>query len=214
MGPAGLRRDSAGDRPRLERGTRQGARVGGLDHAPSDDRGTGRGSGRGARRRGAGEHGVAVPSGLRLAQQRVRRCAEVSAPIRAAVPAARARAVRRHVRARHGVADAARDGARRHARPCRRRFPPLRSRRRVAGAPFREDALRPGATRPRLRRGRASLRRPLLSGCGGRDAPLRHAPDDGRRRRLLFGRRRRQRPRARGRAVGPKTEVLLSLDRR
>ena len=194
MGPAGLRRDPAGDRPRLERGAREGHRVRRIDHAPSDERGTDRGGGRGAGRRGAGPHGVAVPSGLRLAQQRVRRRAEVSAPIRAAVPAARARAVGRRVRARHGAADAARDGARRHARPRRRRLSPLFGRRRVAGAAFREDALRPGAARARLCRGRAGVRRSLLSGRGGGHAPVRHAPDDRRRRRLLFGRRRRQRP--------------------
>ena len=58
----------------------------------------------------------------------------------------------------HGVAR--RDGRRRHVRPGRRWLPPLLGRRLLARPPLREDALRPGAARPRLparlARGRAS----------------------------------------------------------
>ena len=46
--------------------------------------------------------------------------------------------------------DARRHGLRRHLRPPRRRLRPLLGRRALAGAPLREDALRPGAAGPRL----------------------------------------------------------------
>ena len=52
-----------------------------------------------------------------------------------------------------------RDGARRHARPRRRRLSPLFGGRRLARAAFREDAVRPGAARARVPRGVAGLRR-------------------------------------------------------
>ena len=57
--------------------------------------------------------------------------------------------------ARHGAAHAAGDGARRHARPPRRRLPSLLGGRRLARAALREDALRPGAARAGLPRGGA-----------------------------------------------------------
>ncbi len=92
---------------------------------------------------------------------RLRRCAEVSASVGAAVSAARARPPlgrrpRRAGAAADGDRDAARDGARRHARSHRRRLSPLLGRRRLARPAFREDALRPGAARrsPTSRRGR------------------------------------------------------------
>ena len=51
---------------------------------------------------------------------------------------------------RRGRGDARRDGLRRHLRPARRRLRPLLGRRRLAGSPLREDALRQRAARPRL----------------------------------------------------------------
>ena len=65
-------------------------------------------------------------------------------------------------RAGHDPSHAARDGARRHARSHRRRLPSLLGRRRLARAAFREDALRPGAARARLRRRGAGVRRSVL----------------------------------------------------
>ncbi len=63
--------------------------------------------------------------------------------------------------------DAARDGARRHARPRRRRLPPLLGRWRLARPALREDAVRPGADRARLPR----------SGAGdGRTRSTRRSP--------------------------------------
>ena len=92
----------------------------------------------------------------------------------------------------------AQDGRGRHVRPGRRRLPPLFHRRRLAGAPLREDALRqrpPGPRLPRrLQRHRQRLLPPHLRG----DPGLRPARDDRRRRRLLLhpGRRLRGRRRA------------------
>ena len=83
------------------------------------------------RRRGRGRHRRArqgrggVLGGLRPPARRLRQRAEVSAPERADVPAARACPDRRGRAARHGAADAAGDGAGRHARPPGRRVPPL-----------------------------------------------------------------------------------------
>ena len=77
------------------------------------------------------------------AQRRLRRRAEVPARVGDRVPAAprRDRDDRPH---------AARDGARRHVRPGRRRLRALLGRRPLAGPPLREDALRQRAARPRL----------------------------------------------------------------
>ena len=52
--------------------------------------------------------------------------------------------------ARHRRRHARRHGRRRDVRPARRRLPPLLGRRPLAGAPFREDALRPGHAGPGL----------------------------------------------------------------
>ena len=67
---------------------------------------------------------------------------------------------RRARRARMVRADPDAHGARRHLRSARRRLPPLLGRRGLAGAPLREDALRPGAARPPLPPGLAGHRRP------------------------------------------------------
>ena len=97
-------------------------------------------------------------SSLRLAARRLRRRAEVPAAdpsCCSCCASTRAPATRA---ARDGRAHAARDGARRHARPRRRRLSPLLGGRRVARAALREDALRPGAARARVSRGRAQAR--------------------------------------------------------
>ena len=75
---------------------------------------------------------------------------------------------------------------------------------RVAGAALRKDALRPGAAgrSPTSRRARRSGER-VLRGGGGRHAGLRRARSARSGRRLLFGRRRRQRASC---AAGPKKE--------
>ena len=90
---------------------------------------------------------------------------------------------------------------RRHARSHRRRLPSLFGGRRVARAAFREDALRPGAARARVPRGRPGVRRSVLRRRRRGHAPVRPAPDDRRGGRLLFRRGRRQ-PAARGRGQG------------
>ena len=90
--------------------------------------------------------------------------------------------------------DAAGDGARRHARPHRRRVPPLLGRRRLARAALREDALRPGAARARVRsRRRRSPAIAFFAEVADDTLRVRPARDDRPGRRLLFGRGCRQR---------------------
>ena len=72
---------------------------------------------------------------------------------RADLSPARTRTDRRLASRHDGARHAARDVDRRHARPHRRRLPSLLGRRPVAGAAFREDAVRPGATRAGVSRG-------------------------------------------------------------
>ena len=79
---------------------------------------------------------------------------------------------RRHLARRHGVG--------RHLRPPRRRLRPLLGRRPLAGAPLREDALRPGAAGPGLPPRLAGHRRGPLPPGARRDVgyvlrDLRHA---------------------------------------
>ena len=97
------------------------------------------------------------------ASRRIRRGAEVPAPRRSSCSCcANTRGGRRRPRrpgaAAHGHRNAARDGARRHARSHRRRVSPLLGRRGMAGAALREDAVRPGAARAGVSRGRAGVR--------------------------------------------------------
>ena len=73
---------------------------------------------------------------------RLRRRPQVPARVRRRLPASAAPAHRRGGCARNGGRHARRDGARRHARPRRRRLPPLLGRCAVARAALREDALR------------------------------------------------------------------------
>ncbi len=93
-------------------------------------------------------------------------------------PGARARVPARARRASDVAGHIARDGERRHPRPDRRRLCALQRRRRLDGAPLREDALRQRAARPRLparlasggasRRSERAIRRPcerLLEVC-------------------------------------------------
>ena len=77
-----------------------------------------------------------------------------------------------------GGADAAVDGARRHARPHRRRLSPLFGGRQLARAALREDALRPGAAGARVSRGRAGQRRSVLRADRRRHAAVRAARHD------------------------------------
>ena len=82
-----------------------------------------------------------------------------------------------------------------HLRPDRRRLPPLRGRRDLAGAALREDALRQRPARPRLPGRLPRLRRRALPPDRDRDARLRRPRDDRPRRRLLLDPGRRQRGR-------------------
>ena len=108
-------------------------------------------------------------------------------------------------RARHGAVHAARDGARRHARPPRRRLPSLLGGRRLARAALREDALRPGAARARLPRGGAGVAAIRSSRSRRGHAAVRAARDDRSGRRLLFRRGRRQRSARAGRRPDTRT---------
>ena len=72
-----------------------------------------------------------------------------------------------------GPHDARRDGRRRHLRPARRRLPPLRDRRDLAGAALREDALRQRPAGAGLPPCLAGDRRPALPRGGRGDARLR-----------------------------------------
>ena len=111
-------------------------------------------AGVGCARRGRG----AVPDGVRPSPRRLRQRAEVPAAVRVAPAASRVRAPGRGgsgtqaplLMASETLAG---DGARRDARPYRRRLPPLLGRRGMAGAALREDALRPGAAGARVSRG-------------------------------------------------------------
>ena len=71
----------------------------------------------------------------------------------------------RRAPARDGHAHARRDDARRHLRPARRRLPPLRDGRALAGAALREDALRQRAARPALPARLAGHRRRRRTGA-------------------------------------------------
>ena len=128
--------------------------------------------------------------------RRVRRRAEVPARLGAGA-AARPR------RDRPGRADARRDDGRRHLRPDRRRLRPLLGRRRLAGPPLREDALRQRAAGARLPARLAGARPRALPARLRGDARLDAARDARPRGRLLLGPRRRLRGRG-----GP----LLRLD--
>ena len=79
------------------------------------------------------------------ATRRLRRRAQIPAPVGFRFPAALPRAHREPGSARHGAAHAARNGQGRHERPARRRFPPLLGGRALVRSALREDALRPGA---------------------------------------------------------------------
>ena len=162
LGPARLRRHPRRDRARVGQRTREGPGIGRRADRAAARRRAARAGGRPAGRARPRTDGGVVPRGVRPRERRVRHRAEVSAPLRAAVPVPRARARRQHRRARHRAGDARRDGRRRHARSHRRRVPSLLGGRRVARAAFREDAVRPGAARARVPRRRAGVRRPVL----------------------------------------------------
>ena len=91
-------------------------------------------------------------------QRRLRRRAQVPARLGARVPPAPRRGG-------DAAPHAARDGARRHVRPGRRRVRPLLGRRALARAPLREDALRQRAARARLPARLAGDRRRRCSGA-------------------------------------------------
>ncbi len=94
------------------------------------------------------------------------------------------------------------DGQRWHVRPHRRWLCSLLGRREVVGAPFREDALRPGAADPRVPPRLPGVRRAALEAGGRGDGRVRVARVAASIRRVLLsrGRRfaRRERPRSRG----------------
>ena len=146
-GRPGLRRDPRRAGARVARGPRHAS-----SRRPSTilerlrSFGQSAGGGRRARARRARPRGGRVRGGVRS------RAAAASATR----PSSRARASccsccastpapARADAARHDAAHAAGDGAWRHARPHRRRLPPLLRGRRLARAALREDALRPGA---------------------------------------------------------------------
>ena len=127
--------------------------------------------------------------------RRLRRRSQVSAPLGPQLPAALLRAHEEPGSARHGAAHAARDGQGRHARPARRRLPSLLGGRALVRAALREDALRPGAARHLLPGSLPDHRRPAVRRHRAPHLRLRAARHDRSRRRLLFGRRCRQRDR-------------------
>ena len=124
--------------------------------------------------------GRELPERIRRAARRLRRRAEVSASVRAAV------LLREYAR-RTAAGDLGQTPLRmatdtlramahgRHARPHRRRLSSLLGRRRMARPALREDALRPGAAHAGVSRSRAGDGRRLLRDGRGRHAGLRHA---------------------------------------
>ena len=153
---------------------------------------------------------------IRCAPRRLRRGAQVPPAGRAALPAPGVGARERRQCPAHRGSHPGGDGRRGDARSRRRRLPPLLRRRRVAGAALREDALRPGATRPGVSGGGTGdgRRRAAAGGRGHhRVRAARHDESGGR---LLFRRGCRQ-PAARGggdgRGEGGEVRGgLLSLD--
>ncbi len=110
-----------------------------------------------------------------------------------------------HVARRHGLG--------RHLRPPRRRLRPLLGRRLLAGAPLREDALRPGPAGPGLPPRLAGHRRGPLPPGARRDDRLRAARPAPPRRRLLLGRGRRLRGRG-GQVLRLAPDELRAVARR
>ena len=164
LGPAGLRRRPDRARARLARRAAARRRLGRrADGAPARRRRVAAADER--RMRAAG-----VGAGHRGARRRRERRS-----VRPSTRASAASATRRSSRGRRsscsccaraaragaddlrddGRGHAAGDGARRHARPSRRRLPSLFGRRALARAALREDALRPGPAGARVPRGRA-----------------------------------------------------------
>src|SRR5262249_16085090 len=168
LGPTGIRRGAPADRTRLEDRSREDRTVGGVrDRATarihSRSRGTGRAAGgRPVRNRGAISILVRSPS------WRLRRRPEISEAQRTAVPFAGRPANAGCGRPEDRAGDAEGYGAWRNARPHRRRLPSIFRRRRLACSTLREDAVRPGATRDRVRRSRAGIRRSVLHRRRGR----------------------------------------------
>ena len=168
---------------------------------------------RGSRDRCARGRRAAVRRVLRHAARRLRRGAQVSPAGRVALPAPGVGPRRRRQRPPHRGGYPGGDGQRGHARPHRRRFPSLLGRRRVARAALREDALRPGAARPRLHRGGAGGRRGRAAAGGRGHDRVRAARHDEPRGRLLFRRGCRQpAPGGGGNGCGEVRGRLLSLD--
>ena len=145
--------------------------------------------------------------------RRIRRRAEVSAPGRAQFPAALLRADRETRKRSTWCSLTLRaDGEGRHERSARRRLPSLLGGRALVRAALREDAVRPGAaghlvprgvTRSRATRRYAESARDIL------EYVLRDMTRPGRR--LLLGRRCRQRDRS-GRAARKGRRRVLHLD--
>ena len=142
---------------------REGGAVGRIADGAAARHGTVGGDRYGARGRRAPPCGPAVRGRLRRAIRRLLRRAQVSPPLGAAVPSARARAHRQSAGAGDDAADAPVDGPRRHARSHRRRLPPVLGGRRLARAALREDVVRPGAARARVRRGGTGVGRSVLT---------------------------------------------------
>ena len=128
----------------------------------------------------------ALPRTVRRRPRRLRQRAQVPPAGRAQLPLPRVRPHRPARRPRHGAADAARHGRRRHPRPPRRRVPPLLHRRPLVPPALREDALRPGATGEQLPRRLADHPRPVLRRHGPRRPGLRPARHDRPRRAVLL----------------------------
>ena len=171
-------------------------RVGGAHPHPARRRRPDRALDRAALRRDRRRRGRAAALGGRHAQRRLRRGAEVPARVGARAAA--------HPRPdRRGGGDARRDGRGRDQRSDRRRIRPLLGRRRLAGPPLREDALRQRAARralpARLRGPRARALAPDLRADARLDADRDARP----RGRLLLGARRR---------LGGRGGTLLRLD--
>ena len=198
LGPAELSAGAGLDRrrlPRQEGGRRQECRGAAARAAAAQPAAARRGHRAGPvrpRRRAAGARG-------RPAERRHRHGAEIPAMrhLRAVVAGLEAHRPRPLPRGRRAHPDDDQPG--RHLRPSRRRLFPLRHRHALAGAAFREDAVRQRRAGQPVDAGVAGDARPALRAAGRRDDRLARARDDPSRRRLLQQPRRRQR--ARGRQV-------------
>ena len=162
MGQARVPRPAARDGAAVARGARPRGACGRERRGSAGRHGRGRARSRCAGHECAGWRDAGIHVQLRLAEWRIWRSAQVPTAIRTAVPVGGAPSDRRPETAGCGRAHPGGHGGGRDARPDWRRLSPLLGGRALAGSPFREDAVRPGAAGAGVSGGRAGDGGPRL----------------------------------------------------